>query len=185
MAVCTHFQHAVVRTKQIPWTRGTCLARNLSRCTATTHRACWLFFSESNRARFAGVQKPVGAAHACVVAAGFGHEHGDVFEGDCLVEAGGITHQPFTEPNGRVLLGNMFGPTGGFEDARKLADVLDIRRHYQTAKEDGAAGHISQKSKALGGPHIKRDPQRLRFPWRCGVASPSGVPFGFLKNTKW
>ena len=101
-----------------------------------------------------------------------------------MVEAGGITHQPFTGPNGWVLLGNMFGPIGGFDDAGKLADALDIRWHYQTAKANGGAGHISRKS-TVWGLHTERGPQRLRLPGRCGVASPSGVPFGCFNNTKW
>ena len=62
-----------------------------------------------------------------------------------LVEAGGITHQPFTGPKGVTMLGFMFGPLGGMDDNGNLAGVLDIDWHYQTAKANGAADHIVRK----------------------------------------
>jgi hypothetical protein len=40
----------------------------------------------------------------------------------------------------------MFGPIGGFDDAGNLAGVHDIDWHYQTAKANGAAGHIQRRS---------------------------------------
>ena len=94
----------------------------------------------------AGVHKHFGAAHADIVDGGFGEEHGEVFAGDYMVEAGGIAHQSFNGPNGLVLLGFMFGPIGGFDDAGNLASVLDIEWHYQTAKANGAADHIGRRS---------------------------------------
>ena len=42
----------------------------------------------------------------------------------------------------------MFGPIGGFDDAGNLAGVLDIDWHYQTAKANGAADHITRKPMA-------------------------------------
>ena len=93
----------------------------------------------------AGVHKHFGAAHAFILEGGFGYEHGEVFEGDYLVEAGGITHQPFTGPKGVTMLGFMFGPLGGMDDNGNLAGVLDIDWHYQTAKANGAADHIVRK----------------------------------------
>ena len=70
-----------------------------------------------------------------------------------MVEAGGITHQPFTGPKGLVLLGFMFGPIGGFDDNGNLAGVLDIEWHYQTALANGAAGHIQRRSMAAAPAH--------------------------------
>ena len=54
---------------------------------------------------------------------------------------------------GCVMLGVMFGPLGGFDDAGNLAGVLDIEWHYQTAKANGAADHITRKSTVLGPAH--------------------------------
>ena len=47
----------------------------------------------------------------------------------------------------------MFGPIGGFDDAGNLAGVLDIDWHYQTAKANGAAGHIVRRSMAAAPAH--------------------------------
>ena len=70
-----------------------------------------------------------------------------------LVEAGAITHQPFTGPKGLILLGFMFGPIGGFDAAGNLAGVLDIDWHSQTAKANGAAGHTVRRSMAAAPAH--------------------------------
>ena len=101
----------------------------------------------------AGVHKHFGAAHAYILEGGFGYEHGEVFAGDYMVEAGGITHQPFTGPKGLILLGFMFGPIGGFDEAGNLAGVLDIEWHYQAALANGAAGHIQRKPKEAAQAH--------------------------------
>ena len=77
----------------------------------------------------AGVHKHFGAAHAYIVEGGFGYEHGEVFAGDYMVEAGGITHQPFTGPNGLILLGFIWG--GSFFFARYAVAYVDIAGGFE------------------------------------------------------
>jgi 2,4'-dihydroxyacetophenone dioxygenase len=138
----------IVRAKEIPWTPwgmpGTSF--KLLHCDDATSLLVILLKVEPGTV--ASVHKHFGAAHAYILQGGFGYEHGEVFEGDYLVEAGGIVHQPFTGPNGLILLGFMFGPLGGMDEQGNLAGVLDIDWHYQTAKANGAAGHIVRKAAA-------------------------------------
>ncbi len=91
----------------------------------------------------ASMHRHFGDAHAFILKGGFGYEHGTVYEGDYLVEAGGITHTPNTGAEGVTMLGFMFGGLGGFTPDGQLAGVLDTDWHYQTANANGAADHIA------------------------------------------
>jgi 2,4'-dihydroxyacetophenone dioxygenase len=135
----------IVRAKQIPWTPWGMPGTHFKLLHCDDASSLLVILLKVDPSTVAGVHKHFGAAHAYIIQGGFGYEHGEVFEGDYLVEAGGITHQPFTGPNGMVLLGFMFGPIGGFDDAGNLAGVLDIDWHYQTAKANGAADHIQRR----------------------------------------
>jgi 2,4'-dihydroxyacetophenone dioxygenase len=78
---------------------------------------------------------------------GFGYEHGAVFKGDFMCEAGGITHKPVTGEEGVLMLGVMFGPLGGCDDDGNIVGVVDNDWHYEAAKANGAADHIVRKGK--------------------------------------
>lgn len=143
----------IVRAKGIPWTPWGMPGTQFKLLHCDDAQSLLVILLKVEPGTIAGVHKHFGAAHAYILEGGFGYEHGEVFEGDYLVEAGGITHQPFTGPKGLVLLGFMFGPIGGFDDAGNLAGVLDIDWHYQTAKANGAAGHIVRRSMAAAPAH--------------------------------
>jgi 2,4'-dihydroxyacetophenone dioxygenase len=138
----------IVRSKHIPWTPWGMPGTHFKLLHCDDASSLLVILLKVEPGTVAGVHKHFGAAHAYILQGGFGYEHGEVFEGDYMVEAGGITHQPFTGPEGLLLLGFMFGPIGGFDDAGNLAGVLDIEWHYETARANGAAGHITRGSKA-------------------------------------
>ena len=75
----THFQHAVVRNKQIPWTPWGMFGTQFKLLHCNDASGLLVVFLKVEPGTIAGVHKPFGAAHACVVEAGFGHEHGEVF----------------------------------------------------------------------------------------------------------
>jgi anti-sigma factor ChrR (cupin superfamily) len=138
----------IVRAKTLPWTPWGMPGTSFKLLHCDDAASLLVILLKVEPGTVASVHKHFGAAHAFIVQGGFGYEHGEVFEGDYLVEAGGITHQPFTGPNGLILLGFMFGPLGGMDEQGNLAGVLDIDWHYQTAKANGAADHIVRRVSA-------------------------------------
>jgi hypothetical protein len=143
----------IVRSREIPWTPWGMPGTQFKLLHCDDASSLLVILLKVEPGTVAGVHKHFGAAHAYILEGGFGYEHGEVFAGDYMVEAGGITHQPFTGPNGLILLGFMFGPIGGFDEAGNLAGVLDIEWHYQTALANGAAGHIQRKPKEAAQAH--------------------------------
>jgi hypothetical protein len=135
----------IVRAKEIPWTPWGMPGTSFKLLQCDDAASLLVILLKVEPGTVASVHKHFGAAHAYILQGGFGYEHGEAFEGDYLVEAGGITHQPFTGPNGLILLGFMFGPLGGMDEQGNLVGVLDIDWHYKTAKANGAADHIVRK----------------------------------------
>jgi 2,4'-dihydroxyacetophenone dioxygenase len=138
----------IVRAKELPWTDWGMPGTKFKLLHCDDASGLLVIMLKVDAGTVAGVHKHFGAAHAYILEGGFGYEHGEAFTGDYLVEAGGITHQPFTGPNGLVLLGFMFGPIGGMDEAGQLAGVLDIDWRYNAAKANGAADHIVRKVSA-------------------------------------
>ena len=143
----------IVRSREIPWTPWGMPGTQFKLLHCDDASSLLVILLKVEPGTVAGVHKHFGAAHAYILEGSFGYEHGEVFAGDYMVEAGGITHQPFTGPNGLILLGFMFGPIGGFDEAGNLAGVLDIEWHYQAALANGAAGHIQRKPKEAAQAH--------------------------------
>jgi len=135
----------IVRAKKLPWTPWGMPGTSFKLLHCDDVSSLLVILLKVDPGTIAGMHKHFGAAHAYIVEGGFGYEHGEVFAGDYMIEAGGITHQPFTGANGLVMLGFTFGPIGGFDDAGNLAGVLDIEWHYQAAKANAAADHIVRK----------------------------------------
>ncbi|MCU0869657.1 MAG: cupin domain-containing protein [Burkholderiales bacterium] len=133
----------IVRSKQLPWTPWAMPGTQFKLLHVNRAIALTVILLKVEAETVASVHKHFGDAHAYILEGGFGYEHGEVFEGDYLVEAGGISHTPYTGPDGLVLLGFMFGGLGGFDPAGNLAGVLDCDWHYETAKANGAADHIA------------------------------------------
>jgi 2,4'-dihydroxyacetophenone dioxygenase len=135
----------IVRAKSLPWTPWGMPGTQFKLLHCDDALSLLVILLKVEPGTEAGVHKHFGAAHAFILEGGFGYEHGEVYAGDYLIEAGGITHQPFTGPNGLILLGFMFGPLGGMDEHGQLAGMLDIDWHYNAAKANGAADHILRK----------------------------------------
>lgn len=116
----------IVRAKELPWTPWGMPGTRFELLHCDDASSLLVILLKVEPGTVAGVHKHFGAAHAYIVDGGFGYEHGEVFAGDHMVEDGGNAHQSLTGPNGLVLLGFMFGPIGGIDDAGNLAGVLDI-----------------------------------------------------------
>lgn len=132
----------IVRAKGIPWTPWGMPGTEFKLLHCDDASSLLVILLKVEPATVAGVHKHFGAAHAYILEGGFGYEHGEVFEGDYMVEAGGITHTPKTGSLGVLMLGMMFGGLGGFGPDGQLAGMLDCDWHYQTAKANGAAAHL-------------------------------------------
>ena len=135
----------IVRTKEVPWTPWGMPGTHFKLLHCDDNSGLLVILLKVDPDNLSGVHKHFGAAHAYILDGGFGYEHGEVFEGDYLLEAGGISHQPFTGPRGVTMLGFIFGPLGGLAEDGSLAGVLDIDWHFQAAKANGAADHIHRK----------------------------------------
>jgi len=144
---------SIVRCRELPWTPWGMPGTSFKLLHCDDASGLLVILLRVDPGTVAGLHKHFAAAHAYILEGGFGYEHGEVFEGDYIVEAGGITHQPFTGPKGVTMLGVTFGPIGGFDDSGNLLGVLDIEWHYQAAKANGAANHIQRQSKAAAAAH--------------------------------
>lgn len=136
---------AIVRTRSLPWTPWGMPGTYFKLLHCDDASGMLVILLKVDPGTVAGLHKHFAAAHAFILEGGFGYEHGEVFEGDYMLEAGGITHQPFTGPKGALMLGVTFGPIGGVDEQGNLLGVLDIDWHYNAAKANGAADHIQRK----------------------------------------
>ena len=86
--------------------------------------------------------KHIGAANAYIVSGGFGYEHGHVYGGDYMCEAGGVTHTPSAHPEGCILLGFMHGAVQGLNADGSIAGVIDVDWYIEAAKNNNAFAHL-------------------------------------------
>ena len=139
----------IVRAKQLKWTPWGMPGTQFKLLHCDDATGLLVILLKVDPGTVAGVHKHFGAAHAYILQGGFGYDHGEAFEGDYLVEGGGIVHQPFTGSGGVTMLGFMFGPLGGMDEQNNLVGVLDIDWHYNAAKANGAADHILRRRTTL------------------------------------
>ena len=132
----------IVRAGQLPWTPWAMPGTRFKLLYINRAIQLTVVLLDVEPNTEASVHKHFGDAHAYILKGGFGYEHGEVFEGDYMVEAGGITHVPKTGSQGVLMLGMMFGGLGGIGPDGQLAGLLDCDWHYQTAKANGAAAHL-------------------------------------------
>ena len=88
------------------------------------------------------IHKHIGAGNAYIVQGGFGYDHGEVFEGDYMSEAGGVSHTPHVHPEGCTLLGFMNGAVAGLNEDGSLAGLVDVDWMIAKAKENNAFSHL-------------------------------------------
>lgn len=94
-----------------------------------------------------GTQTPdhfhFGEAHAYVLQGAFGYEHGLAFEGDLLVEGGGIAHKPKIGDEADLITFTIFfGGLGGVNPDGSINGCVSCDAMYEMAKANGAADHI-------------------------------------------
>lgn len=81
--------------------------------------------------------------HAYVLQGDFSYEYGTMYEGDYLLESGGINHAPTIGPDGATFLVLFQGPlTGVSADGMPDGEVVDCEWMYRKALANGAAGHL-------------------------------------------
>ncbi len=84
-----------------------------------------------------------GEAHAYVLKGAFGYEHGLAYEGDLLVEGGGIAHEPrIGEESDLITFTIFFGGLGGVNPDGTVNGCMSCDAMYEMAKANGAVDHI-------------------------------------------
>ncbi len=84
-----------------------------------------------------------GEAHAYVLDGDFSYEYGRMFQGDYIVEGGGIHHRPVIGPNGATFFVIFYaGLSGVGLDGLPTGEIIDGEWMYRTARANGAADHL-------------------------------------------
>ena len=91
---------SIVRAEQLPWTPWAMPGTRFKLLYINRAIQMTVVLLDVEPNTEASVHKHFGDAHAYVLKGGFGYEHGEVFEGDYMVEAGGIMHTPKTGADG-------------------------------------------------------------------------------------
>ena len=95
----------IIRAAQIPWTRWALPGTWFKLLDYDRNHCYTVILLKIDPDAPPTIHKHLGAANAYVIEGGFGYEHGEVYAGDDMVEAGGVTHTPHVHPGGSVLLG--------------------------------------------------------------------------------
>lgn len=132
----------IVRAGQVPWTPWALPGTWFKLLDYDRNHSYSVILLKIAEDAPATVHKHIGAANAFILQGGFGYEHGQVHEGDFMVEAGGVTHTPQVHPGGCVLLGFMHGAVAGYAPDGSLAGVIDVDWYVEQAKAHGAFAHL-------------------------------------------
>jgi 2,4'-dihydroxyacetophenone dioxygenase len=132
----------IVRCEQIPWTPWALPGAEF-KLLDYDHNHCYVVVLLKISADAPPVlHKHLGAASAYILQGGFGYEHGEVREGDFMVEAGGVSHTPYSHPDGAIMLGFMHGVVQGFNPDGTIAGVVDVDWYIDMAKKNNAFAHL-------------------------------------------
>jgi hypothetical protein len=132
----------IIRAAQIPWTRWALPGTWFKLLDYDRNHSYTVILLKIDHDAPPTVHKHLGAANAYVIEGGFGYEHGEVYAGDYMVEAGGVTHTPHVHPGGSVLLGFMHGVVQGFNPDGSIAGVVDVDWYIAAAKKNDAFAHL-------------------------------------------
>jgi|TARA_B110000967_G_scaffold9222_2_gene9265 2,4'-dihydroxyacetophenone dioxygenase len=84
-----------------------------------------------------------GEAHAFVIEGDFSYEYGTMYQGDYIVEAGGINHKPSIGEGGATFFVVFYGGLSGVgEDGLPEGEIVDVGWMYRAAAANGAADHL-------------------------------------------
>jgi anti-sigma factor ChrR (cupin superfamily) len=132
----------IVRTAQVPWTPWALPGTWFKLLDYDHNHSYTVILLRIDPDAPPVTHKHLGAANAYILSGGFGYEHGSVYEGDYMVEAGGVTHTPHAHPEGCVLLGFMHGVVQGVNSDGSIAGVVDVDWYIEAAKRNGAFAHL-------------------------------------------
>ena len=138
----------IVRAAQIPWTPWALPGTWFKLLDYDRNHSYTAILLRIDDGAPETVHKHIGAANAYIIEGGFGYEHGEVYAGDFMVEAGGVTHTPHVHKGGSLLLGFMHGVVQGFNPDGTIAGVVDVDWHVDAAKKNGAFAHLENARRA-------------------------------------
>jgi len=138
---------AIVRAHKIPWTRLAApglpgleyklLHLDDDRGTAT-------MLMKVDAAQQLDLHKHLGAVEVYVVSGSFYYENGEVFEGEYMFEAGGVSHAPGSR-EGAVIFVVAHGAVQTLDANRKVVATVDNDFLYELARTNGAVDHLERK----------------------------------------
>lgn len=91
--------------------------------------------------RFA-THKHLGMVEIFMLEGSFFYDNGQVWAGDYMSEAGGITHAPGSD-EGALMLTTLHGPLQILDDAGEVVKTVGIDEMYDLAAENGAVAHLA------------------------------------------
>ena len=134
----------IIRAAQVPWTPWTLPGTWFKLLDYDHNHSYTVILLKIASDAPPVMHKHIGAANAYIISGGFGYEHGHVYAGDFMCEAGGVTHTPTAHPEGCVLLGFMHGAVQGFNADGSIAGVVDVDWYIEAAKQNNAFSHLEQ-----------------------------------------
>jgi len=91
--------------------------------------------------RFA-THKHLGMVEIYMLEGSFFYDNGQVWAGDYMSEAGGITHAPGSD-DGALMITTLHGPLQILDNEGNVAATIGIDEMYDLAAENAAVGHLS------------------------------------------
>lgn len=135
----------IVRTKYIPWTPWALPGTEFKLLDYDKNHSYSCILLRISADAPATIHKHIGAANAFILEGGFGYEHGAVYEGDFMCEAGGVTHMPHVFEGGCTLLGFNHGAVAGFSPEGELSGIIDVDWLIEQVKANNAFDHLAHK----------------------------------------
>lgn len=138
----------LIRAKEIPWTPWAMPHTYFKLLDFDRNFSHLVFLLRIDAEAPAIVHKHIGAANAYIIEGGFSYDHGAVYEGDFMCEAGGVTHTPQVHENGCTMLAFGHSVVAGFNPDNSVSGFIDVDWMVDRAKENGAFGHLAWKDLA-------------------------------------
>jgi 2,4'-dihydroxyacetophenone dioxygenase len=141
---------ALVRVKDIPWTPWAMDGTEFKLLRVDDDNALMVIVLRIAPNLPAPPHHHLGSAEAFILEGCFSYDYGTIHEGDYVFEPGGCTHDPTTHDEGCTMVAIVKGGLQGTDASGKPAGpVLDINWHVETARANGAAGHLVRKTSPI------------------------------------
>ncbi|MDQ8934604.1 cupin domain-containing protein [Acinetobacter rudis] len=135
----------LVRAKNIPWTPWALPGTQFKLLDFDKNHSYSCILLHISADAPATIHKHIGAANAYILQGGFSYEHGAIFEGDFMCEAGGVTHMPYVFKEGCTLLGFNHGAVAGIGEQGEITGIIDVDWLIEQAKANNAFAHLAHK----------------------------------------